>query len=192
MHEEKREYIRIRDKAVVLFKNISSVPDEGAPFPLPLPVHFKLLNEIVSSEGDTANLLHAVESDSSATAKYFKLVNGKIDALAKLIVESHPDAKNYKEQTISISETGVDFYHIKQLNQDDILALNLVFMPHYLSFEIYARVVSALELKDDSIDIGSIYRYGLEFIRTSDNDRDRIARRIFHKQLEERRRQRQS
>lgn len=187
---EQREYIRIKDQAVIRLSSITELPKDNEDHPLPLPHHFKLLNDIVSARAEEGQLLHAVEANSSATAKYFKLQNSKIQALAQLIISSHPDAKKFPEQRVSISETGVDFYNAQERPEGSLIALNLIFMPDYLSFELYAKVITCVPFSTNNDELGSIYRYGLEFINIEDQDRDRIARRIFHKQLEERRKQR--
>ena len=187
---EQREYIRIKDQAVVRLSAIDRIPDASEAHPLPLPQHFRLLNEIVSSQAEEGQLLHAVESDSSATAKYLKIQNTKIQALAQLIISAHPDATKFPEQKVSISETGVDFFNSTERAVGSLLALNLIFMPDYLSFELYAKVITCSALSTDNEELGPIYRYGLQFINIEEQDRDRIARRIFHKQLEERRKQR--
>lgn len=187
---EQREYIRIKDRAVIRLNTIAQLPSEGEEHPLPLPNHFKLLNEIVSSQAEEGQILHAVESDSSATAKYFKLQNKKIQALAQLIISAHPDATKFPEQKVSISETGVDFYNATERPLDSLLALNLIFMPDYLSFELYAKVITCTPFSTNNDELGPIYRYGLQFVEIEEQDKDRIARRIFHKQLEERRKQR--
>jgi len=187
---EQREYIRIKDSAVIRLSSISGVPLKDSAFPMPLPAHFKLLNDIVSSHAEEGQLLHAIESDSATTAKYLKIVNQKIQSLAQLIIASHPDATKFPEQQISISETGVDFYNAKQREIDSLVALNLIFMPDYLSFELYAKVITCTPISSGDDDLGTIYRYGLQFVNIEEQDKDRIARRIFHKQLEERRKQR--
>ncbi|GLQ31609.1 PilZ domain-containing protein [Litoribrevibacter albus] len=190
MMSEQREYIRIKDQAVIRLSSISELPTDNEEHPLPLPNHFKLLNQIISSQAEEGQLLHAVESDSSATAKYFKIQNSKIQSLAQLIISAHPDATKFPEQKVSISETGVDFYNSIERPVGSLLALNLIFMPDYLSFELYAKVITCVSFSTDNEELGPIYRYGLQFVNIGDQDRDRIARRIFHKQLEERRKQR--
>ena len=187
---EQREYIRIRDRAIVRIASINRAPISTQEFPLPLPNYFKLLNDIISSQTEEGQLLHAIESDSAATAKYLKIVNNKIQSLAQLILSAHPEATKFPEQKVSISETGVDFYNNKERKEGSYVALNLIFMPDYLSFEVCAKVITCTPLSSDDEDLDPMYRYGLQFVNIEEHDRDRIARRIFHKQLEERRKQR--
>ena len=190
MATEQREYIRIRDKAIVRMAFLPAPPLKEASFPLPLPDHFKLLSDIIANQAEEGTLLNAIESDSSATAKYLKIVNTKIESLAKLILSSHPDANKYTERKVSVSETGIDFYYPTSSPIDNYVALNIVFLPNYLSFEVYAKVITCDALEDSKFELDPMYRYGLQFVNIEEQDKDKIARRIFHKQLEERRKQR--
>lgn len=190
MASEQREYIRIKDKAIIRLSFLSEKPLINNEFPLPLPPHFKLLNQIVAAEAEEGNLLHAIEADSSSTAKYFKIVNAKIESLAKLILASHPESNKYPEQNVSISETGIDFYHSNPASVGSFVAINMIFLPNYLSFEVYAKVITCEPIEDNELNLDPMYRYGLQFVNIEEHDRDKIARRIFHKQLEERRKQR--
>jgi c-di-GMP-binding flagellar brake protein YcgR len=145
---------------------------------------------VIANQSEEAQILHAIESDSSATAKYLKQMNSKIEALAELIISSHPDASKFPEQNVSVSETGIDFYFASPLPTDSYVALNMIFMPNYLCFELYAKVITCVPLSSAPDDLDPMYRFGLQFVNIAEHDRDRIARRIFHKQLEERRQQR--
>lgn len=153
-----------------------------------------ILSQFARIDHESANTLHHISERQAEVADYLRIINQKMIMLAKSIVDQDPTVNLDVEQEVNVSELGLAFYTDHPYEKDDMLRLQMVLRPHYHSLNCFAHVVKIKPVleSDSDYDEKRPYFIAIEFKMMSPMDQQILARHIFQKQSEDRRRKAQS
>lgn len=185
MDQDRRQFFRIDLKVAFEYRSVpeADVLASARPYQFNVSPHFLLLSELQALDSDTAHLLRKVAETQPDTAAYLKLLNSKIDTIARSIAaQDLHETSGLQLHNISLSEGGLSFMAPNALQPGDYLALKLVFPDSYLGLLLYARVQRCEAAAND-------YQIGIEFFKMPESCRTLLARFVLEAQARERQRQ---
>jgi hypothetical protein len=137
-----------------------------------------MICELRAIEAEAQQLLNPIMDNNRPVGLYLKMLDQKIDLLARyLVTQSKGDDLLHKE-TVSLSEGGITFYSHQNYDLGDYLHLTLILFPGFSSLSTIAEVKSVQDLEQKP----AHYRIGAEFNVLLEADRKQLARHIRRKQ----------
>jgi len=183
---ERRHYFRIDDYIDLECRQVDS--DTAARTPVenlfPGSAALKVYAELKRIDSETAQLLYQIKDRDRHLADYLHLLNRKIDLLAQQLI-SEPHSQQHagqRRRSVNISEGGIAFDHDQPLAMDRLVALNLVFLPTFVSVPVYALVTRCEQGRNERWEIAA------EFRQITDAQQQLISQQIMRAQMAEKRR----
>ncbi len=180
---ERREYYRIQDRIGLEIRKLPpDAPLDGDLFDgdhlKTLKAEFRRLDQEVRTQ-----LASLAERDRILTG-LIKSLNGKLDALARIMAFEQNPLQPEDWQEVSLSEGGLSFSCQRtDWRPGDRLALRMTLPPELFQPE---AVASVLEVQPEP---GGGTRVHTEFIRVQDSDRQQIARHVMRWQIRQRKKE---
>lgn len=174
--QDKRDFYRIEDQLAVDYRVIEGPDLSDAQFGSP---QFQMLSELQVLEQESQHLLRQIGERDRSLAAYLKIVNKRIELVARTLVTQAADTPTDK-LLVTLSEGGMSFTATEPLEPETWLALRLVLMPSPLGLVIPARV-----LRCDCAEAAGSWTIGVSFEALSDPERQLLARHILQKQAQE-------
>ena len=174
-HEERRDYYRIDDTVGLSFETVSELelPSQDE-FQNSTPDEFQLINQLKSLELENSAILNSIQEQTPEIARYFKLLNAKIDAVAKTIITQGLTDEISTTQ-VTLSAGGINFISPNMLATDNYVKLRMVLYPSNCVINCYARVVRS-EVTEGGFE--SAFEYKL----ITESDRDTLVRHVLQVQ----------
>lgn len=188
MGQERRQFYRIDHQVALDYRVVpeSDVIGSARPYQFDVSPHFLLLGELQAMDSDTQHLLRKIAEKLPDVAAYLKLLNTKIDTVARsLVTQELSDSSGLRLKSINLSEGGLSFDSNQSLKLGDYLALKLVFPESHLGLLLYARVQRC-----DPMPGG--FHIAIEFFKLTESCRTLIARYVLEAQARERQRKLES
>lgn len=175
-HDDKRDYFRIQDTLLLDYRLISGPEaDDGFADNSPL---LGLLSELQTLEYDSQPLLRQITEADRALANYLKVINKRIDLIARALSLQIADEAG-PPTDVTLSEGGLSFFNAEPLAVGDWVSLRLVLQPTALGLIIPARVIRSEAHSDGR------HRIALGFDELNDQQRQILARHILQKQAQD-------
>lgn len=175
-HDDKRDYFRIQDTLLLEYRPISG-PDADDGFADSSPL-LGLLSELQTLEYDSQPLLRQISETDRALANYLKIVNKRVDLIAKALSLQASDQAGSPTE-VTLSEGGLSFSNDQPLAVGDWVSLRLVLQPTPVGLIIPARVIRSEAQADGRHGIA------LGFDVLNDQQRQLLARHILQKQAQD-------
>mgnify|MGYP001454901625 CR=1 FL=1 len=183
--EQRREFFRVSDHMLV---EVVPVSEEMTQKPL-TGEHFKsaparhILDELEGLSDVCQQQIGALHARDPQLGKILETLCRRVGLLTQIVVSTHEDRLNAGARLVSLSEGGVSFHSASQHDAGTFLAIQLVPTSSNQVFRVYGRV-SQCQLAAEG-DAPS-YNLGIEFIRLNSSLRERIARYVMKRQIEDR------
>ena len=175
---ERRDYIRVEDRIGLEFLSGRKNPDR------PTDPANQAVHEALEAEWNRLDLafrdqLPALAERNRSAATLFKVLNGKLDALARIMDFQQNPLQPEDCKEVTISEGGLAFTTTTSgLTLHDECLIRLTLLPEFFRPETTARVVSVSDNAPDNRQ-----RVHLEFTNISDSARQMIAKHILRLQV---------
>ena len=177
-HDERRDFYRINDTVGLHFTVCDDdIPDEES-FSAEIPNEFQLISHLNSIEMDSSTLLHNIQDTSPDVSRYLKIINAKIEALARHIVTIGIDDE-IKPQAVMLSAGGICFVSNEKLDLEANIRLSMVLYPSCSGVLIYGKVVRCNVMENTT---PKQYDVALEYVLITENDRDALVRHVLQLQ----------
>lgn len=181
--QDRREYFRITDTAAVEIRKASGSgandQDDLSQF-FALPAHYQLLSEFQLLESESQTLLHNIAEHDRNLGAYLKLLNRKLDMLARTLAFSQTPIDPAQIQSISLSEGGLSLRTDIELAPGDKAVIKLILLPSQTGLLLRGQVLERRSGQD-----GAVVHIAFEDL--DEPQRQLIARHILRKQAQERR-----
>ncbi|MFP5505359.1 MAG: PilZ domain-containing protein [Gammaproteobacteria bacterium] len=188
--EERREYFRIDDRVLLNLRPITEAESAA--------VHERILERVADrftvaanfavNSRATARLLHGLSSSSPDAARYMKLLDQKLNQLARLFVLDEVERGDYPLLNVNLSAGGVVFPSRREFAAGDLLELRMVLYPDMVGILTVARVVYCERLAQQPGDFP--WQAAVEYEHIRESDRDLLVSHIMARETELLRRQR--
>ena len=131
---------------------------------------------------ESKHLLRAITDKDKHLGQYLKVLNKKLDALARIISLNHQIVPSDSIVEINLSEGGLSFACEQRFQKNDKLAIKLILMPNYSGLLLEGRVLSYQKAQNSAI-------IHIEFIDISEAHQQLIARHIMRIQSQQKNKQ---
>ncbi len=176
MSQERREYFRIDDTAVVEYVAVAEADLRGKPADdfFSVTPSFQLLARLQEIDHEANKMLNGLRDSQRELANYLKLVNKKTDLLAAAVLQLGGEAQ-HRPQPVSLSAGGISFSTQEQFAQGDLLALRLQLVNDALFLCCFGIIVQAAASESEH----SPFTVAIEFRHMPDAAQTLLARHIM-------------
>lgn len=115
-------------------------------------MNFWLLRDLQQLDRDAQKILRNISESDRDIATYLKIIDRKIELVAKAVVEFNRTDKPVPAIEVSISEGGLSFNLARghSLEKGKYLALKISLLPEYVGLMLFARIVEIVDAVDVS------------------------------------------
>lgn len=176
--DERRDFYRIKDTVGLTYTICLSdedIPDEES-FAAEIPDEFQLITHLSNIDLNGSSLLHNIQDVSPDVSRYLKIINSKIEALARYIITMGL-TDEITTQKVTLSAGGLCFVADEAIALESTIRLRMVLYPSCFGILAYAKVVRCERIVNSSqCDIG------IEYILINETDRDALVRHVLQLQ----------
>jgi hypothetical protein len=177
-HDERRDFYRINDTVGLHYTACGyDLPDADS-FSAEIPNEFQLISHLNSIDMDSSTLLHNIQDASPDVCRYLKIINAKVEALARHIVTIGIDDE-IKPQAVTLSAGGVCFVSNEKFALDSHIRMSMVLYPSCSGILTYGKVVRCNPMPDTA---PQQYDIALEDVLITEVDRDSLVRHVLQLQ----------
>ena len=173
--DERRDYYRISDTVGL---RVDPAAENELPtkeqFAEQTADEFKLINHLSRIDLENSSLLHSIQDTSPDVARYLKLINIKIEAIAKQIVAMGL-TDEVKPTEVTLSAGGISLNSKIPFTKGDLVKLQMILYPSNAVITSYARAVRS-QPQDGYFD--TAFEYDL----ITESDRDTLVRHVLQLQ----------
>lgn len=188
--QERREYFRIDDRVLLNLRPITEA--EAA------AVHERIVERVADrftvaanfavNSRATARLLHGLSSSSPDAARYMKLLDQKLNQLARLFVLDEIERGDYPLLNVNLSAGGLVLPSRREFAAGELLEMRMVLYPDMVGILTVARVVYCERQAQQPGDFP--WQVAVEYEHIRESDRDLLVSHIMARETELLRRQR--
>lgn len=173
---ERRRYFRIEEHVILVFREIEAeaVPVDSS-FREVVLDPFALGSQLELLSLESRALMRRIERDEPDIAEYLKLLERKIELIARSIVSAETDLADHSPREVNLSASGMAFLSDNAYTPGQVLELKLALLPNLLGVAAYGRVIYCRKQTQG-------YRIGVDFIGLSERDRELLIRHITKRQ----------
>jgi hypothetical protein len=172
----RRQYFRVVDHASIEIAKIDEQHSAAEQFEL-LP-EFGLISEFQLLDVESKHLLRTLTDKDKNLGQYLKIMNKKLDALARVISLNHQVIPPESIVEVNLSEGGLSILSQQHFQKNDKLAIKLVLLPNYSGLLLEGRVLSCPKTDDQ-------FTLHIEFMDISEPHQQLIARHIMRIQSQQ-------
>lgn len=187
---ERREYFRIDDQVLLNLRPITEAEAVSVHERIleRVPDRFTVAANFAVNSRATARLLHGLSSSSPDAARYMKLLDQKVNQLARLFVLEEVERGDYPLLNVNLSAGGLVFPSRSEFTEGDLLEMRMVLYPDMMGILTVARVVYCERLAQQPGDFP--WQVAVEYVHIRESDRDLLCSHIMARETELLRRQR--
>lgn len=180
---ERRRYFRINDEIVLYFRecNAGEIPDHDG-FGQQIGDAFSLTASLNHLGEETRQQLRMLEKSQPDVAAYLKVLDQKINLLAKSVLMNDMGLSSEETRHVNLSASGLAFWCDRAIDCGSMLELKMILPPSLVAIATYGKVVHCNQ-DTESPDSKVPYYIGVELYDIDDNDREILIRHIVKKQM---------
>lgn len=188
--EERREYFRIEDEVLLGIRLLTAQDVTHCVDRITerIPDRFTVAANFAVNSRAMARLLHSFSSQSPDAARFMKLMDQKVNHLARLFVLEEVEKGEYPKLNVNISAGGIVFPSLREFAKDDLLEVRLVLYPAMTGILTVARVVYCERLATTADELP--WQIAVEYQHIRESDRDLLCSHIMNRETELLRKQR--
>lgn len=182
--DDRREYFRIDDQVLLKLLPIdeSHVADIAERIHGRVPDRFTVAANFAVNSRAMARLLHGFSSSSPDAARYMKLMDQKLNQLARLFVIEEVESDDYPLLNINLSAGGLVVPAHQEFSKDQLLETRMVLYPSMTGILTISRVIYCERLATQPGDVP--WQVAMEFVQIRESDRDLLCSHIMNRQTE--------
>lgn len=169
----RRQYFRVDDHVSVEWAVIDNDQNPGEFFDL--NPEFGLISEFQLLDVESKHLLRTLTDKDKNLGQFLRVMNRKLDSLARVIALSHADTTRESIKAVNISEGGIAIPSDTPLDTGRAVALKLILLPSYSGLLLTGEVLSCQNSSPP-------YQIHIQFTEISEAHQQLIARHIMRKQ----------
>ena len=187
--EARREYFRIDDQVLLKVRAVdateaAAIADRIADR---VPDRFTVAANFAVNSRVMARMLHGFSSGSPDIARYLKLMDQKLNHLARLFVLEEVEGGDYPRLAVNISAGGLVFPSQRAFSADELLETRIILLPNLTGILTVARVIHS-EAAPTAGDFP--WQVAVEYVHIRESDRDLLCSHIMLRETELLRRRR--
>lgn len=189
--EDRRRFFRIDDEVNLAYRKVdvqeateSSHVSDNILSSSTMMVAMDVLNQ------EAKLILRRLEKADSDVADYLKLMDDKIDLIARSILLQEADFSAENTREVNISASGLAFASKEALNAGDFLEIKMLLPSSMAIVVTYGKVVYRKMSYSENSDYP--YVVGLDYINMKEQDRELLIKHVVKRQMQQIRGQKQA
>jgi hypothetical protein len=177
---ERRRYFRIEDEVILFLREVTAeqLPKGDVFEDHPLDA-FSLSARLDLLSQEARIPLRRIAREQPDLLDYLKIVERKIDLIARALLEKESDLVEQSANRVSLSASGIAFDADMGFSQGALLELKMVLSPALVGVVAFGKVVHCRHSRDNP---ERPYRIGVDFIDIKEQDREALIRHVIRKQ----------
>jgi len=178
--DERRGYYRINDTVGLVYtvcQTDNEIPTEEE-FIAEVPDEFQLINHLSRIDMESSSLLHSIHETSPEISRYIKIINAKIEAIARQVV-SIGLTDEIQSYNVTLSAGGISFLSPEKIELDKTIRSQMILYPSCSGILTYGKVVRCNPVVEHSTEQFDI---ALEYSHITETDRDALVRHVLQLQ----------
>ena len=176
----RRQYFRIVDRVSIEVSKIETNQQLVDKFGL--NPEFGLISEFQLIDVESKHLLRALSDKDKSLGQLLKLMNKKLDALARVIALNHQAIPADSMFDVNLSEGGISYIQSREYAKGDRLAIKLILFPAYSGLLLEGEVLCCHKTEDG-------FNLHIEFLEIPEIHQQLIARHIMRLQSQQKNQQ---
>jgi hypothetical protein len=179
---ERRRFCRIDDDIILRYRVIGmqETPADIENLDVCLPNRLTLSSTFASTTQQMQPLLTKIQEQSLEVAEYLRLIDRKLDLVARAFLLQEIDVQEEPVCRVNLSAGGIGFCEENPLAAGTTLEMELILLPSYVGILTYGKVV--YRKHEPGVVVGLPFRIGVEFCNLRERDRDLIANHILSRE----------
>jgi hypothetical protein len=188
--EERREYFRIDDRVLLNLRPIAEAEVTAVRERIMdrVPDRFTVAANFAVNSRATARLLHGLASGSPDAARYMRLMDQKLNQLARLFVLDEVERGDYPLLNVNLSAGGLVFPSRREFAAGELVEMRMVLYPDMVGILTVSRVIYCERFANQPGDFP--WQVAVEYAHIRESDRDLLCSHIMLRQTELLRQQR--
>jgi hypothetical protein len=189
--EERREFYRLDDEVLLDYRRLPEAELEGVRERLAdrVPDGFTVAATFQTNSRIMNRMLQGFSASSPELARYLKMMDQKLNHLARLFVMEEMDADAHERVTVNLSAGGMTFPSRQEFSPGDLLEMRVALMPNMVGLLIVARVVYC---ERSAMPSDYPWQVAVEYEVLRESDRDLLCSHIMARETELRRLEREA
>ncbi len=177
--EERRRYCRIDDDVILRYRVVleQELPEDIGTLDTGLPNRFTLTATFAATSQQMELLLHGIQEQSVEVANYLRLLDRKLELVARAFLMQEIDVYEEPTCSVNLSAGGIGFEAEMPIKKDAFLEIELILLPSYTGILAYGQAVYCRHEPGENPDLP--YCVGVEFCRLREKDRDLIVKHVL-------------
>jgi hypothetical protein len=187
---ERREYFRIDDQVLLNLRPIAEAEVAAVRERIMdrVPDRFTVAANFAVNSRATARLLHGLASGSPDAARYMRLMDQKLNQLARLFVLDEVERGDYPLLNVNLSAGGLVFPSRREFAAGELVEMRMVLYPDMVGILTVSRVIYCERFANQPGDFP--WQVAVEYAHIRESDRDLLCSHIMLRQTELLRQQR--
>jgi hypothetical protein len=183
--KERREFLRVEEQVVLNYRVVTEeeAAAVAARLNAPCPDRFTVAARFESSTTGMAHLLHGLAGRLPEVAACVRVLDQKLNDLARLLLVQETDCSSEPPRLASLSAGGLAFGSREQLAEGDLLELKLVLPGAMIGILTVARVVHVEHLPGAGFTGGYPWWVGVQYLHIRESDRDLLVKHVMQVQI---------
>ncbi len=185
--QERREYFRIDNEVIIDYEKIPADQVEAVRERLAdrVPDGFTVAATFQTNSRAMNRMLQGFSAKNPDLARYLKLMDQKLNHLARLFVMGEMEAEEHQRVMVNMSAGGMTFPAQSEFNPGDLLSLRFALMPEMMGILCVARVIYCERAAVGNSDYP--WQIAVEYDVIRETDRDLLCSHIMARETEMRR-----
>ena len=182
--EDRRRFFRIEDEINLYYKRVDD----------------KLLNESNSSSEDVLGncslsaaldmmsqesqlTLRRLERNDPDVADYFKILENKIDLIARAVLMQGMDLSDQKTRNVNMSASGIAFDCEESMQAGECIEIKMLLASSMTVIVTYGKVIHCKKNADNESDFSFIV--GVDYYNMKEQDREMLIKHVVKRQMQQ-------
>ncbi len=189
--EDRRRFFRIDDEVNLTYKKVDSQQvSEISHVEDNILGNFSLAAAMDALSQESQLILRRLEKNDSDIADYLKLMDDKIELIARAVLLQETDFSAENTREVNISATGLAFACQEALNAGDFLEIKMLLTSSMAIVITYGKVI--YRKMNHADDKEYPYIVGLDYVNMKEQDRELIIKHVVKRQMQQIRGQKES
>jgi len=178
--DDRRDFYRINDTVGLIYTVCNSendIPSEDE-FIDEVPDEFQLISHLSKIDIESSTLLHSINEVSPDVYRYLKIINSKIEAIARQVV-SIGLTNEIQPYKVTLSAGGVSVETTEKIAMGKTLRAQMILYPSCSGILTYGEVVRCDRIANNDKELFDI---AIEYTLITETDRDTLVRHVLQLQ----------
>ncbi len=183
-HKERREFFRIDDEIALQYKIINEDEKNSSD-----PQFFESIKQsslsraLDSLSQESKTLMRRLERDQPDSADYLRLLENKVDVLARSIMLQNVDFGKVTARNVNLSATGIAFECDDNIQKDSVIEIQLLLPSSVSVIVAKGHVVYCQETTESQADFP--YYVAVEYDVIEEDDKELLIKHVVKRQMQQ-------